>query len=196
VYLHPRLEPVRANLLRSPLLGDGVMAAEALAEVAVELADQHTLWRPILRHDPSRRWYERLLLTSRIEIWLIGWAAGQGTRMHDHGGAHGAFAVVDGGLVEAAADARTAHRAGSVSWFGPDWVHIERNVLEWRLDPASPHRIAEVDGYDRQVIVMCSEGYSSSLAAASLQDLGLYRATDLTGGFRAWAAAGLPVRRT
>jgi hypothetical protein len=49
-------------------------------------------------HPPSRPWYGRLLLTSRIEIWLIGWSAGQGTRMHDHGGAHGAFAVVAGGF--------------------------------------------------------------------------------------------------
>jgi rhodanese-related sulfurtransferase len=71
---------------------------------------------------------------------------------------------------------------------------IERNVLEWRLDPASPWRIPEVDagGYDLQVIVLCSEGYTSSLAAAALKDLGLERATDLAGGFKAWAAAGLP----
>jgi len=71
---------------------------------------------------------------------------------------------------------------------------IERNVLEWRLDPASPWRIPEVDagGYDLEVIVLCSEGYTSSLAAAALKDLGLERATDLAGGFKAWAAAGLP----
>jgi rhodanese-related sulfurtransferase len=61
--------------------------------------------------------------------------------------------------------------------------------VRWNL---CAHRIAEADGYDRQVIVMCSEGYTSSLAAASLQDLGLHRAADLVGGFKAWAAAGLP----
>jgi rhodanese-related sulfurtransferase len=71
---------------------------------------------------------------------------------------------------------------------------IERNVLEWRLDPAGEARIEEAVGYDVEVIVVCSEGYSSSLAAASLQDLGLRRATDLIGGFQAWRAAGLPVR--
>jgi rhodanese-related sulfurtransferase len=65
-------------------------------------------------------------------------------------------------------------------------------VLEWRLDPASDWRIPEVDGYDREIVVVCSEGYTSSLAAASLKELGLHRATDLAGGFRAWAAAGLP----
>jgi rhodanese-related sulfurtransferase len=68
--------------------------------------------------------------------------------------------------------------------------------LEWRLDPTSPDRIPEVDGHDRQIVVMCSEGYTSSLAAAALQDLGLHRATDLEGGFNAWRAAGLPTCST
>lgn len=75
----------------------------------------------------------------------------------------------------------------------PGALHIERNVLEWRLDPASDARIPEADGYDRQVIIICSQGYASSLAAASLLDLGLRRATDMIGGFTAWAQAGLPV---
>ena len=74
----------------------------------------------------------------------------------------------------------------------PGTLVIERNVLEWRLDPASAARLPQA-GYDRRVIVMCSEGYTSSLAAAALQDLGIRGATDLAGGFRAWAAAGLPV---
>jgi rhodanese-related sulfurtransferase len=77
----------------------------------------------------------------------------------------------------------------------PGALVIDRNVLEWRLDPASEHRIPEVTGYDQAIVVMCSEGYSSSLAAAALQDVGLVRATDLEGGFRAWAASGLPVTR-
>jgi rhodanese-related sulfurtransferase len=75
----------------------------------------------------------------------------------------------------------------------PGALLIERNHLEWRLDPASDARIPEATGYDVEVIVVCSEGYSSSLAAASLQDLGLLRATDLDGGFHAWRDAGLPV---
>ena len=70
---------------------------------------------------------------------------------------------------------------------------IERNHLEWRLDPASDARIPQATDHDVTWIVLCSEGYSSSLAAASLQDLGLRNATDLDGGFRAWKAAGLPV---
>lgn len=69
----------------------------------------------------------------------------------------------------------------------PGAVVIQRNVLEWRLDPASAHRIPETD-FDRRVIVVCNEGYASSLAAATLQDLGLHRATDLAGGYQAWLA--------
>ena len=75
----------------------------------------------------------------------------------------------------------------------PGALVVERNVLEWRFDPASASRLPLAGSYDVRVIVMCSEGYTSSLAAASLQDLGLANATDLAGGFRAWAVAGLPV---
>ncbi len=64
---------------------------------------------------------------------------------------------------------------------------IERNVLEWRLDPTGSHRIPEVRGYDQRVVVFCSAGYASSLAAASLADLGFTRAADLDGGYLAWA---------
>lgn len=77
----------------------------------------------------------------------------------------------------------------------PGALIIERNVLEWRFDPASDARLP-VASYDLQVIVFCSESYTSSLAAAALQELGVHRATDLAGGFRAWEAAGLPVTRT
>ncbi|WP_433373564.1 rhodanese-like domain-containing protein [Actinoplanes sp. CA-142083] len=75
----------------------------------------------------------------------------------------------------------------------PDAIVIERNVLEWRLDPRSDARLPFANSYDLEVIVTCQEGYTSSLAAASLQDLGLQRATDLDGGFKAWREAGLPV---
>jgi rhodanese-related sulfurtransferase len=75
----------------------------------------------------------------------------------------------------------------------PGAVVVDRNVLEWRLDPASPYRIPEVTGYDLEVIVLCNEGYSSSLVADTLRTLGLRRAVDVVGGFEAWAALGLPV---
>ena len=74
----------------------------------------------------------------------------------------------------------------------PGALVIERNVLEWRLDPASSARLPQAS-YDLRVIVFCSEGYTSSLAAAALQELGVHGATDLDGGFRAWQQAGLPV---
>ena len=71
----------------------------------------------------------------------------------------------------------------------PGAIVVDRNVLEWRLDPASPHRLAEVTGHDQRIIVVCNEGYSSSLAAATLHDLGLRRATDLIGGYQGWRIA-------
>ena len=70
---------------------------------------------------------------------------------------------------------------------------VERNVREWRCDPASEWREPEVSDPGRRVILMCDGGFQSSLAAATLQDLGLPRATDLVGGFQAWREAGLPV---
>lgn len=72
----------------------------------------------------------------------------------------------------------------------PGAVVVERNVLEWRLDPTSEHRLPAVTGTDQRIIVVCNEGYSSSLAAATLQDLGLHRATDLAGGYQAWLRHG------
>nr|WP_204289129.1 rhodanese-like domain-containing protein [Microbispora amethystogenes] len=74
----------------------------------------------------------------------------------------------------------------------PGALVVERNVLEWRFDPAQDARLPEATGYDVEVIVICSEGYTSSLAAASLHDLGLTRSSDVVGGFVAWRAAGLP----
>jgi rhodanese-related sulfurtransferase len=75
----------------------------------------------------------------------------------------------------------------------PGALVIERNELEWRLDPQGSHRAPEATGHDLRVVVFCNEGYASSLAAASLHQLGLHRATDLVGGFQAWRAQGLPV---
>ncbi len=75
----------------------------------------------------------------------------------------------------------------------PGALSIERNVLEWRFDPASSSRLPIATDYDIHVIVFCSEGYTSSLAAAALKDLGLWRATDVVGGFHAWRTTGLPI---
>jgi len=75
----------------------------------------------------------------------------------------------------------------------PQAVSVPRNVLEWRLDPESGAANPTLARPEARVIVMCDEGYQSSLAAATLQDLGFARATDVIGGFRAWKSAGLPV---
>ena len=84
--------------------------------------------------------------------------------------------------------------AAQRAWEGevPGSLIVERNVLEWRFDPRSDARLPQATGYDVDVIVLCSEGYTSSLAADALRSLGLHRATDVIGGFSAWAAAGLP----
>jgi rhodanese-related sulfurtransferase len=75
----------------------------------------------------------------------------------------------------------------------PQALYFPRNVLEWRCDPDCEARDPRVGDTDRRVIVMCDAGYASSLAAASLRELGFERATDLDGGFQAWRSAGLPV---
>lgn len=75
----------------------------------------------------------------------------------------------------------------------PDSIPVERIVLEWRLDPTGDHRLPDFT-QDTIVVVLCNEGYASSLAARDLRRIGLRNATDLVGGFRAWAAAGLPIR--
>ena len=91
-------------------------------------------------------------------------------------------------------DIRPAAQRATFGEVAP-WLHplvIERNVLEWRLDPRSEARLPEA-AYDARVLVLCQEGYQSSLAAAALRQLGVRRATDVVGGFEAWLADGLPV---
>ena len=75
----------------------------------------------------------------------------------------------------------------------PGAIVLDRTVFEWRLDPSSPSHLPEVRDHDARIIVLCRQGYSSSLAAATLQELGLHRATDVVGGVEAWIAAGLPI---
>lgn len=97
-------------------------------------------------------------------------------------------AITEGALLVDIRPEAQRRREGEI----PGAVPIERNVLEWRLAPTSHHRIPELEDEQQVVIVVCSEGYASSFAAATLQRVGLPRATDLEGGFLAWEAAGLP----
>jgi rhodanese-related sulfurtransferase len=114
-------------------------------------------------------------------------AARAGVRRLDP--AETAAAVAAGALL---VDTRTAEQRREQGEL-PGALVIDRTVLEWRLDPTSAWRIPEATGPDVQVVVVCRQGFSSSLAAASLRAVGLGRATDLAGGVEAWLAAGLPV---
>ena len=100
-----------------------------------------------------------------------------------------ASALADGALLVDVRSELQRARDGVV----PGSVFFPRNVLEWRCDPACDARDERVADTSRMLIVMCDEGYQSSLAAANLRRLGFERATDLAGGFQAWRAAGLPV---
>lgn len=110
-----------------------------LAEVTAGFVFRPDLWRPLVNHDPTRRWFEGLLLTSALEVWLIGWAPGQGTPVHDHGGSSGAMTVAEGTLEEEVferagpasglAMARcVAHTAGIPVGFPAAHVHRVRNA--------------------------------------------------------------------
>jgi len=92
-------------------------------------------------------------------------------------------AVADGALIVDIRPRDQRDRDGEM----PDALVIDRNVLEWRLDPTSPDRLPEATDAQRQIIIVCNEGYSSSLAARVLQQLGLVNATDLQGGFQEWS---------
>lgn len=98
-------------------------------------------------------------------------------------------ATADGALLVDIRYAELRERDGLI----PGALVVERNELEWRLDPLGSHRAPEAVSHDLEVVVVCNEGYASSLAVASLRQLGLHRTTDVIGGFQAWRAAGLPV---
>jgi rhodanese-related sulfurtransferase len=100
-------------------------------------------------------------------------------------------AAEDGALIVDTRCAEARQARGVI----PGSVHVPLSVLFWRLDPTSGYDDKSLSDRTRQVIVVCADGYSSSLAAATLRDLGFARATDLIGGFNGWIAAGLPVER-
>lgn len=106
-------------------------------------------------------------------------------------GAHEAFeATAQGALIVDLRSNDERDRNGVI----PGSLHVPRSVLEWRADPESGWTSPYLGDLGRQLILVCAHGYSSSLAAATLVELGYMRATDLVGGFEAWKGAGLPVR--
>jgi rhodanese-related sulfurtransferase len=103
--------------------------------------------------------------------------------------------ALQGGTRWGSPDRYSRRFAGCPGWDRRGIAGDPRNVLEWRLDPSSEHRHPRAPQLDDHVILLCDEGYQSSLAAATLQRLGFARATDVEGGFQAWRAAGLPVEQ-
>ena len=101
-----------------------------LVRLVARLAAVPDLWRPLVQHIPTERWYRRLYRTGEYEVWLLGWDAAQDTQIHDHGGSSGAFCVTEGTLVEyhSALGRRGAmlhrrHARGGVRSFGPTYLH-------------------------------------------------------------------------
>ncbi len=125
---------------------------------------------------PERRTIDELLAGARSRIDRLGPTAAR-------------QAMTDGALV---VDTRCTEQRRATGII-PGAAHIPLSVLYWRLDPASGYSDPRFDDIDRRIILVCADGYSSSLAAATLRDLGFARAGDLDGGFSAWAAAGLPI---
>lgn len=125
---------------------------------------------------PERRTIEQMLRETRADL--------------QRPGPHEVRAAIDQGalLVDVRGDVQR-----SADGVVPGSILVARNVLEWRFDPSCEFRDERLIDVERTVIVMCDEGYSSSLAAASLRQLGFTRATDLDGGFQAWRSAGLPI---
>jgi rhodanese-related sulfurtransferase len=130
---------------------------------------------PVLPRPAGARSIDELLADARTRI----------VRVTPH---EAAVRVAAGGVLVDIRPAAQRAREGEV----PGALIVERNVLEWRFDPLSDARLPQATGYDVDVIVLCSEGYTSSLAADALRSLGLHRATDVIGGFLAWERAGLP----
>jgi rhodanese-related sulfurtransferase len=125
---------------------------------------------------PGRKTVDQLLAEARTGLRRLSPSEAQ-QAMRD--GAH---------LVDIRSDAQRA--AGGLV---PGARVVPRNVLEWRLDPSCSHRDPVLARPDARIVLFCDEGYQSSLAAATLQELDLAEATDVVGGFQAWRAAGLPV---
>ena len=145
----------------------------------------HGVWH---RAGPVAMVYNRSVSTRRTITEVLEAARSRLERMEP---AEAQAALQHGALLVDIRPAEQRARHGEV----PGAHQVERNVLEWRLDPESGAPDPELAQLDAQVIVLCQEGYQSSLAAAALQELGFARATDVAGGFEAWEAAGLPVVR-
>jgi predicted metal-dependent enzyme (double-stranded beta helix superfamily) len=148
--VHPALRSLDPAWLRRLPAGEEPVAAERLTAVTADLAARPDVWRPVVRHDPLDRWYELLLWTPALEVWLIGWAPGQETPPHDHGGAAGALTVAEGALLEEVFDragrvaaSRTLTGPGQGRGFGP--AHVHRVGNRGAVDATSVHAYSPPD---------------------------------------------------
>lgn len=155
----------------------GLLLRERTSERAEALDPERQVWKWKSINQNGASGIERMLSAARARL----------RRLYSDE-AHEAATKTEAILVDIRPEGQRALE-GSI----PGALIVERNVLEWRFDPASSARLPIATGHNLQVIVFCSEGYASSLAAAALQDLGFWRATDVVGGFHAWRAAGLPI---
>ncbi|MGD0194648.1 MAG: cysteine dioxygenase family protein [Candidatus Dormibacteria bacterium] len=142
MHIHPSLVGIRE--IEKLVERRELFSGSELRELTVEIAGLTELWWPIIRHTTDSRWYEALLLSDALEVWLIGWAPGQATATHDHGGAAGALTVAGGCLVETVhADSsltspqRITRVRGSRAHFAPH--HIHRVANEGAVNATSIH---------------------------------------------------------
>jgi rhodanese-related sulfurtransferase len=169
--------PPLSEMNEYELEGSQLVPREHSSERAKRLNQEWRAQRPNLPNHIGALSIEQTLARARAQLRRLSPAE-----------AYEAVAKTGATLVDIRPDGQRAIE-GSI----PRALIVERNVLEWRFDPASSARLPVATDHDLNVIVLCSEGYTSSLAAAALQDLGLWRATDVVGGFHAWRAAGLPI---
>jgi predicted metal-dependent enzyme (double-stranded beta helix superfamily) len=140
MFVHPALRPIRRRVALPTIQSGTSVAAVDLSELSRAVAAEDELWREIVTHDLQTRWYQRLLATDHVEVWLLGWTPGQWTQIHDHGGATGALTVVEGALSEdwyAATATSSPHPVarrvfprGSTQHFSRDHVHRVGNTSE------------------------------------------------------------------
>jgi rhodanese-related sulfurtransferase/mannose-6-phosphate isomerase-like protein (cupin superfamily) len=157
--------------------GSRLVPRELMSEGAATLNQGRDVQRRKLEGRPDALSIEQVLSSARARL-----------RRLSPDEAYAAVAKTGAILIDIRPESQLASE-GSI----PGAFVVERNVLEWRFDPASSSRLPVATNHDLHAIVFCSEGYTSSLAAAALQDLGLWRATDIVGGFDAWRTRSLPI---
>jgi predicted metal-dependent enzyme (double-stranded beta helix superfamily) len=178
---HMQIHPALASSDRIQKLAkrQQLFTPDELLDLTVQIAGQTQLWRPLIRYTSESRWYEALVLSDALELWLIGWTPGQGTPIHDHGGAAGALTMATGRLVETVhADPsltrplRIIHAQGAGAGFAPHHIHGVAN--EGAVNAASVHAYSPA-GLEMRVYDAAEQ--PRLVAAGSAADLGAVTVT-------------------